>query len=619
MPPLLADAAGGRYYSSPAGAPEGAVVLPPNQPRVPAPSAAARRALTLASLLVGVFWACGREVTGPANGVTTPSGLRRVGYLAVVPQFPGATGAGLGADAAPAGDTSAGARAVSVGEAGRLAQQVVSFTEVTVTLTRADGTTFTRTFQFPTNADAITVTLEVPLSASAPASGETFSLVMQYKDPAGNVVFTGGPTPVTVPPAPPAGSGPPAPTSVQIPVTYVGPGSTATSVSLAPASVVLGPGETRQLTATARDASGAVVPNAPVAFSTTVPPSIFTVSAGGLVTAGSARGSGTVTARLASGQTATTEVEVRLPASALAVTGGGGQTARSRTLLPTPVTARVTAADGGPVAGVAVSFTVASGGGSVSAATVATDATGTASVRWTLGDLVGAQTLTVSAPGLAPQTVTATATAPVATFLRLDAAPTVGRVGQALGPVTVSVLDETRTLLSTFTGPVTVALAATPAPPTGAVLGGTTTVNAVAGVATFSTLTLSPPGTYALRVTSSALPASESVVTPALTLTAGTATALRVRSGTAIPATVRAGEPLTVIVEAVDALGNLATDYTGLVGLNFVNGPDVAGTARVNAVAGVATIGPFRFRRVGSFAWAPGATGVTLPNGGRSR
>ena len=42
-----------------------------------------------------------------------------------------------------------------------------------------------------------------------------------------------------------------------------------------------------------------------------------------------------------------------------------------------------------------------------------------------------------------------------------------------------------------FTGPVTIALRANP---TNAVLGGTRTVNAVAGIATFADLTLNEPG-----------------------------------------------------------------------------------------------------------------------------
>ncbi len=68
----------------------------------------------------------------------------------------------------------------------------------------------------------------------------------------------------------------------------------------------------------------------------------------------------------------------------------------------------------GPVAGAQVLWSVVSGGGTVSAASIATDAAGKAAVHWTLGSALGPQTLTATAPGGGNTSVTFTATATAA-------------------------------------------------------------------------------------------------------------------------------------------------------------------------------------------------------------
>ena len=77
----------------------------------------------------------------------------------------------------------------------------------------------------------------------------------------------------------------------------------------------------------------------------------------------------------------------------------------------------MTDANDNPVADVGVSFTVASGGGSVTGESVQTDANGIATVgSWTLGATAGENSLSATAAGLAePVTFTATGnTAPAA-------------------------------------------------------------------------------------------------------------------------------------------------------------------------------------------------------------
>src|SRR5688572_30654270 len=83
---------------------------------------------------------------------------------------------------------------------------------------------------------------------------------------------------------------------------------------------------------------------------------------------------------------------------AIAITGGDNQLATVGSALPTPLTVRVSDANGNAVAGISVVFTVAWGSGLLDgqpAKTVMTDETGRASVSWILGP--GAQTNTVNA------------------------------------------------------------------------------------------------------------------------------------------------------------------------------------------------------------------------------
>ena len=75
-----------------------------------------------------------------------------------------------------------------------------------------------------------------------------------------------------------------------------------------------------------------------------------------------------------------------------------------------PVVVRAVDVAAAPMAGVALSFAPGPGSGSVSAGSVVTDSGGEAIVFWTLGELVGAQELSVtSAAGSAQVTVSATA------------------------------------------------------------------------------------------------------------------------------------------------------------------------------------------------------------------
>ncbi|HMA42124.1 MAG TPA: Ig-like domain-containing protein, partial [Gemmatimonadales bacterium] len=122
--------------------------------------------------------------------------------------------------------------------------------------------------------------------------------------------------------------------------------------------------------------------------------------------------------------------------AAIASFAGNAQTGTVGTPLPQPLVALVTAADGTPVAGVAVSWRVTAGGASVSAASVTTDSAGRAAVLVTLGHAAGpsADTVTASVARVShAATFTATATPAAPAVLSLDAGNRqTGTVGQSL-------------------------------------------------------------------------------------------------------------------------------------------------------------------------------------------
>ncbi|MHB0963260.1 MAG: IPT/TIG domain-containing protein, partial [Gemmatimonadaceae bacterium] len=103
------------------------------------------------------------------------------------------------------------------------------------------------------------------------------------------------------------------------------------------------------------------------------------------------------------------------PAAALVASVGNNQTAGAGTAVVIAPAVRVNDALGNPVAGVVVTFTVSSGGGTASGTTATSNAAGIAAVgSWVMGSLTGTNTLTASAPGLASVVFSATsAAAPV--------------------------------------------------------------------------------------------------------------------------------------------------------------------------------------------------------------
>lgn len=102
------------------------------------------------------------------------------------------------------------------------------------------------------------------------------------------------------------------------------------------------------------------------------------------------------------------------PAAAVARIGGDQQQGTINTALTVPLSVRVTNSGGLAQEGVTVSWTVTSGGGSVSPPTSVSDVNGVATTTWTLGPVPGEQTVTASLQEGATTTFTAVATSAVA-------------------------------------------------------------------------------------------------------------------------------------------------------------------------------------------------------------
>ena len=547
-------------------------------------NASSRRLALVAGLLAVALISCGREVTGP--GSAPVNAFKRFASLAFSPQYETAVR----------------------GPALQAALQQVAFEKVRITLRREDGTIALDTVvDFPAGADSLTLSLIVPLPPSTSSSGVPLSMNLGYVNAAGDTVFKGGPLSVTVLPSTGGGAPPP---PVQIPVQYTGTGSTATAVAISPRFISGFAGQSTTFSAQALGTGGAAIAGTPIVFTSSNPAvvSISNPSSGAANFVG--RGTAKVYAQLLTGPIDSAGVTVTLPASTLSLTTGGNQTAPAGTNVPLPVVARVAASDGIGVGGITVNFAATSGGGSVTPSSVVSAADGSVSAAWKLGVTPGAQSLTLTAPGLAasPVVVTATALSVTPTKLAVTTQPAGAKAGAALGTVTVAAQDAAGVTVATFTGDISVAIGTNPG---SATLGGTTTVKAVNGVATFTSLSLNRPGTgYSLVFASSGLASGTSST---FDVTAGNAARLVFGPMTS---TADAGIAMgSVLVTAQDSTGNTVTSFTGAVTAAIGANPGAAtlsGTLTRTAVAGVATFNDLSVNKKGaSYTLIASATGLT--------
>ncbi len=195
-----------------------------------------------------------------------------------------------------------------------------------------------------------------------------------------------------------------------IPVTYQGPGSQVTTLTIAPRDTTLGFGAKVPFTVDATDANAQPVAQYYVSWSTVGAATGTTVDGAGTLTAPSSRDTFYLKVVTPTGVADSTQVFVTAPASALVKSGGDQQTALAGSRLPQDLAVQVNGSDRLPVPGAVVSFAATTGGGTVDSATATADAQGIARSGAILGATVGAQTFTASATGLTSVVFAETAT-----------------------------------------------------------------------------------------------------------------------------------------------------------------------------------------------------------------
>lgn len=301
-------------------------------------------------------------------------------------------------------------------------------------------------------------------------------------------------------------------------------------------------------------------------------------------------------------------------AANLVEVSGNGQTATAGSTLDDSLIVRATDAAGNPVAGVAVTWTVA-GGGSVSEATTTTGLDGRTGVRHTLGSVAGAQSATATAAGLTGSPITFASTATVGSAGKLF----INRQPSATAASGAVLAQQPRIQIQDANGNDVAAggraISAELIGPAGATLGGATTVSTNSqGLATFANLSITgPAGSYTLNFTGTDL---SGVTSNPIALTAGAAAKL---AFTVQPSSTTAGASITPAVRVTiqDALGQTVPGATNAVTLSIGANPaggTLSGTLTVNAVNGVATFSTLSINNAGAgytlSATAGGLTGA---------
>ena len=293
----------------------------------------------------------------------------------------------------------------------------------------------------------------------------------------------------------------------------------------------------------------------------------------------------------------------------IAVTSGGSQTGVTAGSAATATQFTVRDAGNNPVQGVTVSFSVTTGSGSLSVASAVTNASGQASVTYTTHTTVETATIAGSFTNAGGTVVTASTTiasaAGAKTKLAIQTQPASnGTSGVALTQQPIILIqDANSNTVLTATDTITAAVQSG-----NATIAGNTQA-AVAGVATFTALTLTDAdgGVNVLRFSTGALTTVDSTgTTLAPPIPAG------LQFGTQ-PTNVTVGQAtLGCTVYVVDSGGGLVPGATNAVTITVTGGgASLTGTTTVNAVGGVATFAGVAVSAAGTFTLDAAASGLT--------
>jgi adhesin/invasin len=464
---------------------------------------------------------------------------------------------------------------------------------VRVTVTRPPNQVLiVKTFPFSPDSAQIQAALTVTISGGH----EQLDVLVEFLSNS-QVVFTGTQTVDVVAGAPPA-------TPPPLPVTYVGPGSSIKSIHITPRDSNAVLAASVPFTVTAVDSANQPVSSFYVSWSTSATSN--TINGAGLFTAGNTPGLAWVHARTPAGiKDSTTVTVLALPPASVTIAAGSGQSATAGAAVAVAPAVLVRDAQNNPMAGVSVTFAVASGGGSITGGTATTNASGVATVgSWTLGVVPGANTLTATVSGLPAVTFTATGTSGAPATVTINAGNNqVAATGAAVA-VAPSVL--VRDAQSAPVAGVSVTFAV--APGGGAITGAVATTNA-SGIATVGSWTLGgTPGANTLTATVTGL---TPVTFTATGVTPGVPAFVTKVAGDGQTAATGTALPVRPAVKVTDGLG---TRVAG-VSVTFAvasGGGSITGAAVVADTGGIATVGSWTLgAAVGTNTLTATVTGLT--------
>src|SRR5881394_1379471 len=347
---------------------------------------------------------------------------------------------------------------------------VVDFDRARVTVVRpGDAKPVVDTvIAIPLTTDSIDLSVSVPLLAAS----EDLLLYLRLLNAAGDTVFRTTPYPQTVTVTVAGGAKP-----VETPITYVGVGFDAVSITITTPDTAVFFGQSLTLNAEAFGPADTVIPGTPIAWRSLDSTRVRVPNrALGQVVGGSARGTARIVAELLNGPADTVLVAAQPVASALARVSGDSQTAVPGVPLPVPLRVRVTATDGLGVR-VPVSFTALGAGDSVSPGVVSSDTLGYAEANAFIGPAAGPRAFRASVTGIAsPVTFNATALSGAVASVTLDrAVDTIARG---------ATLQYTATARDSSGNPVSVTIGWTSTVPSVATVNGSGLASAVAGDST---------------------------------------------------------------------------------------------------------------------------------------
>jgi predicted Fe-Mo cluster-binding NifX family protein len=288
----------------------------------------------------------------------------------------------------------------------------------------------------------------------------------------------------------------------------------------------------------------------------------------------------------------------------LQMNAGNGQSATVGTAVSTAPSVLVTDVNNNPVAGVTVTFAVASGGGSVSGASATTNSSGIAAAAgWTLGTVAGANSLTATAAGLtgSPVTFTATGVAGVATRYVVTSS-SYSPVAGANVTISAQLADQYGNALKTSGIVVTWGKTGT-----GGSLGSGTSATNTNGIATVTFTTGTAAGaSYQITATDGG---SRTGTTPTITTVAGAAKKISANAGNGQSTTVGTSVATAPSVLVTDTNNNPVSGVAVTFAVYSGGGSVSGGSATTNAF-GIATVGSW------SLGTTPGANSLRATSAG---